>query len=491
MDAGASVLAPRLGDTGLRRLASVLAAVSLSLALASIVLLAREAMRDAIAIDGAQTIIIVTIFAVAFPVLGLVILRRQPANAVGWVYLAVGFWQALSNFAAQYSNVSFETASGSWPLAAELSWVAIWAWTPGFALFASFGVLLFPDGHLPSRRWWPVAALASVSLVLMAVPIAIASWPFRGATLEAAATSNNPQFPTGSGLDLAFTLSTIGQLVLLVAMVGAVAGLVTRFRKSRVVERQQMKWFTYAAVLDITLLIIWTVPGLGPVPGALTAFVFAPAMPVAIGVAILRYRLYEIDRIISRTLVYGLLTAVLAGLYAASVGLMQRVSQAVTGANTDAAVVLTTLIVVTAFTPVKSGLQRVVDRRFAGGRDPRMRLREFTDRLEDSVSPLDPGRTIRRFLAIVLESCDLAGGRIELEVPGGTPCFATLGQIGGGWSDSVSAAAPGPGGDAATIRLELHAEQLRRALAPGDREAIQDALQCVARELAPSVAMAT
>ena len=479
MTAGRSDTAP------LRRLSTAMTAVSLILAAAAYVLLAVEIGRGDVTIVQAQTTIVVAIFALAFPTLGFIVLRRQPANAVGWVYLGVGFWQALNMFASDYSNLAFETAAGRWPLAPELSWVAVWAWTPGFVLFCTFGVLLFPDGHLPSRRWRPVVALSIVALSLMALPIAIASWPYRGSVLEVASHQDQPSFPAGSWLDTASALSTVGQVVLLVAMIGAVAGLISRFRRSEAVERQQLKWFTYAAVIDAALLIVWIAPGLGPVPGALSAFVFAPALPVSIGIAIRRYRLYDIDRIIGRTLVYGLLTSLLAGLYAASVGLMQRLSQAATGANSDAAVVLTTLIIVSSFTPLKNRVQHLVDRRFADTGDVPRRLREFTDLLTGSVSPLDPARTLRRFLALIIDACDLAGGRVELVGPDGTQWSTLQGQVEPGSGDPADIARISTAIGHATIQLELWP----RAGAAGgsfrDRAAIEAALAAVASELGP------
>jgi hypothetical protein len=479
-----NIPALRPGEAGLRRFAALVTAVALGLVAASLVLVALEIGRGQYELDQAQIGLAVAIFAVAFPVVGWIVVRRMPTNAVGWVYLGVGFWQALNMFSSGYSNLAFETASGNLPLAPEFSWIAVWAWTPGFTLLCTVGVLLFPDGRLPSRRWWPVVALSIVALTLLAVPEAIATWPYRGVVLEAAALQSEPQLPPG--LEVAFALSTVGQIVLLVAMVGAVAGLVTRFRRSMGIERQQLKWFTFAALVDVVLLIVWTANVLDPLQSALSALVFAPALPVAIGVSILRYRLYDIDRIISRTLVYGLLTAVLAGLYAASVGLMQRVSQAATGANSDVAIVLTTLIVVTAFTPIKNGLQRFVDRRFREYRDPATRLREFTDVLVGSVSQLDAPRTLRRFLAVVIEACDLPGGKVTVDRSGASRWSAVEGEQRAGPTDPASIVVVAATVDASTVRMELSPPARTGALSSRDRATIEGALEIVVRELGTS-----
>src|ERR1700674_3503090 len=121
----------------LRRLAVTVTAVALTLTVASVVILAYDVARGWIALDEAQTLIAVLIFALTFPLVGWVVLRRVPTNLAGWVYLAVGFWQALNLFSDRYSTLAYRVASGDLPLAPELSWIALWAWVPGFTLFAT------------------------------------------------------------------------------------------------------------------------------------------------------------------------------------------------------------------------------------------------------------------------------------------------------------------------------------------------------------------
>jgi hypothetical protein len=400
-----------LDERRLRRLAATVTGVALTLAAASVVILGIDAVRGWIALDTAQTLIAVVIFALTFPLVGWVVLRRVPTNLAGWVYLAVGFWQALNLFSDRYSTLAYQAASGNLPFAPELSWIAVWAWVPGFTLFATLGILLFPDGRLPSRRWWPVAALAILSLALSALPMAIASWPYRGAVLEAASVSGQPNLPTDPALDVAFALGFVGQIVLLIAMVGAVAGLITRFRRSVGVERQQLKWFTYAAAVDLLVLVVWTTGVLDPITGALTSLLFALVLPIAIVIAILRHGLYDIDKIISRTAVYVPLTAALAGVYAASIALFQRLFIATTGSPSDGAVILSTLVLATTFTPIKNALQGFVDRRFREAHDAERRLGLFVDAVADGLARPDPTRTVRAFLTVAVQVSGAAGGR--------------------------------------------------------------------------------
>jgi class 3 adenylate cyclase len=400
-----------------RQLATIVAAVSLVLAGASVVLLGIGIARGWVAIDRpdvAETLPAVTLFALTFPVVGWVINRRLPGNRVGWVYLAVGFWQALNMFASGYSNLDFETARAHLPLAAELSWLAVWAWVPGFTLFTTLGVVLFPNGRLPSRRWWPVVALAAVALILQAVPTAIATWQYRGAQLEAAALLNGSPAPSGDAvLSLAQVLQTVGQLVLLLAMIGSVAGLAARFRRSGGEERQQLKWFTYAAIVDVIVLIAWMTIGLDAPAAFLSAIVFAAALPTAIGIAILRYRLYEIDVLVNRTVVYGTVTAVLVAVFGLANLALQRIAETVTRQHSDLVAAALGVGAGLAFAPVRRRVRPVVDR-FLPSRALLTLL--FTDIVGSTRTIVELGDErwrglLGRYLAAVRQELARLGGR--------------------------------------------------------------------------------
>jgi hypothetical protein len=372
-------------QAGARRVAAIVTAVSLVFVATALVFLAIEIARGWIPLGQpgvAQIVIAVAIFALLFPLVGWIILRHDPSNRLGWIYLAIGFWQALNMFASGYSTLAYWVASGNLPLASELSWVAVWAWVPGFTLFSTLGILLFPTGRLPSRRWWPVVALAAVAFVLLLVP-AVALWPYRGLPLEIANALNLPP-PVDPVVAAASAIQGVGQVVLLAAMTGSVLGLAVRFRRSTGVERQQLKWFTYAAILDVLLLVAWTANVLDPLAGALSALLLA-SLPLAIGIAILRYRLYEIDRLISRTISYGVLTAIVAGLFVGFILVFQAVLAPVTGSN-ELAVAGSTLLAAALFQPIRRRVQRIVDRRFNRSRyDAELIVAAFARRLSDEV----------------------------------------------------------------------------------------------------------
>ena len=323
-----------------------------------------------------------------FPLVGWTILRHDPANRLGWVYLAIGFFESLNLLANGYSTLAYWTGTGDNPLAAVFSAVAIWAWVPGFTLFSTLGILLFPDGHLPSRRWWPVVALAAIALVLLLVP-AMAVWPYRGVQLERFIALNLPP-PSDPDIEFAFSVQAIGQLVLLVAMIGSVAGMAVRFRRSAGVERQQLKWFTYGALLTVVILVIWTAGFLGdPIGGAISGLLVGASLPLATAAAILRYRLYDIDRLVSRTIGYAVLSGVLGFLFVALVLLSQAVVAAVlpeVSRSGTPAIAASTLIVAALFQPVRRRVQAIVDHRFdRAGVDRDAAVTRLGHRLRDAV----------------------------------------------------------------------------------------------------------
>jgi hypothetical protein len=374
---------------GARRGAALVTLVSLAFVVAASIVLAIEIAHGWVPFGQpgvAQTVIAVAMFAVSFPLVGWIILRRDPSNRLGWIYLAIGFWQALNMFASGYSTLAYWVASGRLPLASELSWVAVWAWVPGFTLFSTLGILLFPTGRLPSRRWWPVVALAAVAFVLLLVPV-VALWPYRGLPLELQNALNQPP-PADPVIVAANAIQGVGQVVLLAAMIGSVAGLATRFRRSRGVERQQLKWFTYAAIVDVLLLVVWTVVPLDPLAGALSSLLLA-FLPIAIAIAILRYRLYDIDRVVSRTIGYAIITGILGVTFVGIVLLVQAVVDSLLPQVTETgtpAVAASTLAAAALFQPLRRRVQATVDRRFDRARVDRDRsIVRLGNRLRDAV----------------------------------------------------------------------------------------------------------
>jgi MFS family permease len=328
--------------------------------------------------DPASFVVLVLGFG-AFMVVGALVVAHRPSNAIGWIFSAVGLLPITGALAAEYATYALVTRPGSLPGAILAAWYASWPWYPTLALALIFGPLLFPTGRLLSPRWRPAAWLAGAATATFTVlaalqpdldPVAdhVIANPIGVAAVE------NPE-ESAVGV-------TLLSLVTLVAVVGFVS-LVIRFRRSRGEERQQLKWFTYAgALLPLAVLGDFLPPPVGDLLFAVP-IVF---LPVAAGIAILRYRLYDIDRLINRTLVYGLLTALLAGVYAGAVLVL---GQLFGGVGTDPpswAVAGATLAVAALFQPARRRIQQLVDRRFNRRRyDAATTIEAFSARLRDQV----------------------------------------------------------------------------------------------------------
>jgi hypothetical protein len=320
------------------------------------------------------------LWAMSFPLVGAVIATHRPRNPLGWMFLVIGLSQGLTSLGSQYASYVFRTAPGAGPGGELAIWVSQWAWAPGLGLLLTFVPLLFPDGRLPSRRWRPVTWLSAIPIVVIPVSTAVALWSWRGPALL------DPSGVQQGTDDLGPVLGFAPYLLMLGCGVACVVALLLRFRRARGVERQQLKWLLFACAVTIAIFVV-VQPNTNNVwrLGLLLALPFFLSVPVAAGVAILRYRLYEIDRIINRTLVYGLLTAVLGLCYAAGSLLFVLVA----GAGADPPswlVAAATLAAAAVFRPVRGRIQAVVDRRFNRRRYHAARTVEaFSTRLRDQI----------------------------------------------------------------------------------------------------------
>jgi hypothetical protein len=360
-------------------LAWLLAGASLLLGVAGAVFGARNGYSP---VGLVREVAVGVLLAVAFPLVGALVASRRPGNPLGWIFCAIGLAQGLVTAGWEYGTYALRTAPGTVPGGELASWFGAWAWAPGLGLLLTFGLLLFPDGRLPSRRWRPVAWLSAVPVAVWCGPVAAAAWTARGPALLD---------PAGEEPSVAGVVAVMGflsfQLMLVCGLAGVVS-LVVRFRRSRGVERQQLKWFVYAAAVTVAGVVVTetvAVPEGSVLDGvlALGALVVVPSIPVAAGVAILRYRLYEIDRIINRTLVYGALTALLAGVYAAGALWLPRLLDL---GESQLIVAASTLAVAALFGPARRRLQGVVDRRFNRARyDAARTVESFSTRLRDQV----------------------------------------------------------------------------------------------------------
>jgi hypothetical protein len=294
----------------------------------------------------------------AFAVVGGLVASRQPRNPVGWQLLAIGVFMTASLLGESYARYALITAPGSLRGGLYGAWLPSWTYAPTVAILAIFLPLYFPTGRLLSPRWRPVAWFGIGFLVFAVAGNLLRPGP--EPPLLGLAPVPNPVVFLPQAKPLFELFRNLAGLCLLAGVAGAIAALVVRFRRSRDIERQQLKWFAYAAAL--TPLPFFAYEFAPSIAGLLRTLIL-PLVPISIGVAILRYRLYEIDRIINRTLVYGLLTAVLGLGYAAG----SLVFVLVTGTGSDPPswlVAAATLAAAAMFRPARRRIQAAVDRRF-------------------------------------------------------------------------------------------------------------------------------
>ena len=369
-------------------LAWSLCALCVALAVASLILalLNGRTLGEILIGPGIGTFAILT---VSFSVVGALIASHRPENSIGWIFLAVGFFYGLLSAGDEYAIYALLTNPGSLPLGAAASWLGQWVWAPGLGLVLVFLPLLFPDGHPPSYRWRPVAWLGGLSIGLAVVSSMILLWPERGPALVTG--DESPSHVVDVILLFALPL-------MLLAGLGAVISLLVRFRRARGDERQQIKWFASAAALTFVWILVSEVfeeliSIEGGVPEAILAFTSAsaslviPSIPIATGIAILRYRLYDIDILINRTLVYGSLTAMLVSLYFVGIVVLQRVFVLLTGEQSTLAVVASTLSIAALFNPLRRRIQSFIDRRFYRRKyDARKTLEAFSAKLRNETN---------------------------------------------------------------------------------------------------------
>jgi hypothetical protein len=314
-----------------------------------------------------------------FPTVGALIASRRPDNAVGWICCAIGPSIALAVAPLEYAGYAV-AHPGALPAPAWVGWPASWTWYVALGLMSTFLLLLFPTGRLPSRRWRLVAWAAGAVTTAISLTAAVAPIP-----LDAGLPTN----PLGIK-QLAWAwevLEPIGVLLLGALTVTSAASLVVRFRRARGEERQQLKWFTYGAgVLTVLLAVSAVSPALNARIPLLVVAAALAAPPLAIGVAILRYRLYDIDRLINRTLVYGLLTGLLGGLYAGTVLILGQLFGGIGSDPPSWVVAGATLAVAALFQPARSRIQQLVDRRFNRRKyNAAKTVEAFSARLRDEI----------------------------------------------------------------------------------------------------------
>ena len=319
----------------------------------------------------------------AFATVGAVILARRPGNRIGWLCWAIGFTITVAIWGSKqvWVVLANQGRSSAWALLPLLGTMAYLGTLLGLLPFL---VLLFPTGRLLSRRWRPVAWAIGLVLGLYLTALLLTPGPID------LSLPVNPDNPLGleSAEGLLRTVQTMAGIAAPALLLAALASVVVRLRRARGDERQQLKWFSFVVVAELVLL-----PGLGglaervaPEVGTLVVFpVSISLIPIAIGVAVLKYRLYDIDRIINRTLVYATLTAVLGLGYAGAVLALGQLFS--TGERTPSwAVAGATLAVAALFQPARRRIQAAVDRRFNRRKyNTAKTIEAFSARLRDQV----------------------------------------------------------------------------------------------------------
>jgi hypothetical protein len=370
------------------RLAAVVAWVScVAIAVPTLVLLelgiGESTPGDSFGVGGYGGLSFV-LASLAFGTVGALVAQRVPDNQIGWVFCLMGLTVGVGDLAYQYADQALYVRD-SLPGGEGAAWLQNLGLPPSFGLLG-VSLLLFPDGRLPSRRWRPALWLALTGMTLIVVGYALRPGPLDDPFVGV----SNPLGVSGA-FDLMDAGTGLGWLLMGASVALAAASLVFRLRRSKGYERQQLKWIAFAAgvtgiavVADVVSFFV-SLEGINQIRIVLLGVGFS-AFPVAAGIAILRYRLYDIDVVINRTLVYGALTATLAGVYIGSVLLLQLLLSGLTK-DSGLAVAASTLSVAALFRPARGRIQETVDRRFYRSKyDAARTLDRFGTHLRDEVA---------------------------------------------------------------------------------------------------------
>jgi hypothetical protein len=345
--------------------------------------------------------------ALAFSVPAAVIIGYRPANPIGWILCTMGLTHGVTVWLGYYSDYALRTNPGSVPGGVLAAWLQSLLWFPVIGLVPLL-LLLVPNGSLPSPRWRPVVWVPAAATALVVVAGALSPGPIGGDPRPGA-----PQNPVGieparQVLDLA---AGVGFLMIPAVAVVALVALAVRFRRARGVERQQLKWFAYAAFLLVARLAALLLPLRSEAVAEAIATAGVGCFTAGVAVAVLRYGLYEIDVIINRTLVYGLLTVLLGLGYAGAVLVFGQLAGQ---ERSNLVVAGSTLAVAAIFQPARRRVQAAVDRRFNRRRyDAAKTVEAFSARLRQETD-LD---TLASELRVVNQTMEPTTARLWLCPP--------------------------------------------------------------------------
>src|SRR5215210_883019 len=315
-----------------------------------------------------------------FSVVGAIVASRQPRNAIGWIFCSIGLVVGLSSFTGGYAE--YRLAGGSTPgrLAETAVWFSSWSWILWVYVPTNFLLLLFPDGSLPSPRWRPAAWCAALGVV----------GSVAGYALEVGPLEDFPQIMNPYGIDSPIvTMVGVAAAILVAAsMLASAVSLLVRMRRAGRAERQQIKWLAYGGVVVVGAVFVGGIISIWSQEVGIAVIGFGLlGLPVFTGIAIVRHRLYDIDIVINRTLVYGSLSVMLALVYFGGVATTQALFRALTGQERlpQLAVVVSTLAIAALFDPLRRRrIQSFIDRRFYRRKyDARKTLEEFSAKLRN------------------------------------------------------------------------------------------------------------
>jgi hypothetical protein len=343
---------------------------------------------------------------ILFPVIGALIVQRRPMTRVAWLMIATGVGLGFGLLTFGYGTTGMPPAPAR-PLALEALVVSQLFFLPSIATGAVLLFLLFPTDRLLGPRWWIVVVITVVGVVLYDVgtlfhPGAMDATRFPGL--------QNPLGAPPAWAPVVSLMVVLGNVLVTIAALFGALSLVVRYRLADVVEAAQIRWIALVAGIAT---IAFAVSALPIEPENEVAFgiglVLLSCTPIAIGVAIMRYHLFDIDRLINRALVYGSLTAILAGVFTAAIALAQRVFVAATGEKSDVAIVLTTLVVATFYAPLRKRLEAIVDQRF---RYDEQRFGAYRDEVTRILSLVDPGRAAERLATEAVRELTASGAAV-------------------------------------------------------------------------------
>jgi hypothetical protein len=300
-------------------------------------------------------IVLLRVMVLTFPTVGALIASRRPKNPIGWILCGTGLFTGARFFAEAYADFGLVGRPGLLPAVEYMAWLASWSGIPVVALATALLLVVFPDGKLLDRSWWVVVWMAVGGAALVALWMALDPEPWTYHPID-----NPLALERGVFKDLVEPLGGIGAALLVVSCLCAAAALLIRVDKGNRVERQQIKWLAYFAILMLVSFgfasaVDWAV--------VLTIAAFY-CFPIGVGIAVLRYRLFDIDILINRTLVYGLLTTTLALVYFGGIVVLQGLFVALIGQGSTLAVVASTLGIAALVNPLKRHIQGFIDRRF-------------------------------------------------------------------------------------------------------------------------------